>query len=222
MVTGSHNPPDYNGLKMVVAGATLSGAAIQALRQRIEEGNLATGAGTYATHDIVPAYLDRIVGDVKLTRPLQIAVDCGNGVAGAFAPSLFRRMGCTVVELFCDVDGHFPNHHPDPSQPANLADLTRRLNRATATWGLPLTAMATGWVSSRAMVTMIYPDPAIDAVPRRSSDTRAGRHHHLRRQVHAQFEAVDHAARRRAALWKTGHSLIKAKMKETHAALPAR
>ena len=108
MVTGSHNPPDYNGLKMVVAGDTLSGADIQALRARIEAGALATGAGTYRTHDIAPAYLDRIVGDVRLARPLKIAVDCGNGVAGAFAPTLFRRLGCEVTEMYCDVDGTFP------------------------------------------------------------------------------------------------------------------
>ncbi len=129
MVTGSHNPPDYNGLKMVVAGDTLSGDDIQALRARIESGALLEGSGAYRALDIGPAYLDRIVGDVKLARPLKIAVDCGNGVAGAFAPALYTRLGCTVVPLFCDVDGHFPNHHPDPSQPANLRDLIARLGR---------------------------------------------------------------------------------------------
>jgi phosphomannomutase/phosphoglucomutase len=114
MVTGSHNPPDYNGLKMVVDGNALSGDEIQALRTRIERGDLRHGAGTKRSEDIGDAYLDRITGDVRLARPMKIAVDCGNGVAGAFAPELYRRLGCEVVELFCDVDGRFPNQHPDP------------------------------------------------------------------------------------------------------------
>ena len=127
MVTGSHNPPDYNGLKMVIAGDTLSGADIQALRARIERGDLAQGAGSYRTEDVAAAYVDRIVGDIKLARPMSIAIDAGNGVAGAFAPELFRRLGCAVDAMYCDVDGTFPNHHPDPSQPKNLADLIARV-----------------------------------------------------------------------------------------------
>ena len=126
-VTGSHNPPDYNGLKMVIADHTLSGNDIQDLRRRIDKNDLKSGAGEYRKHDIVPAYFDRIVGDVKLARPMKIAVDCGNGVGGAFAPELYRRMSCDVVPLYCDVDGTFPNHHPDPSQPKNLQDLIRCL-----------------------------------------------------------------------------------------------
>ena len=127
MVTGSHNPPDYNGLKMVIAGATLAGDEIQTIKARIEAGTLRSGAGSARAEDIGRAYIDRIAGDVKLARPLKIAVDCGNGVAGAYAPSLYRGLGCTVTELFCDVDGHFPHHHPDPSQPKNLQDLIRCL-----------------------------------------------------------------------------------------------
>ena len=158
MVTGSHNPPDYNGLKMVVDGDTLSGDDIQALRARIEAGRFATGAGSYRTHDIAPAYIDRIVGDVRLARPMKIAVDCGNGVAGAFAPTLFRRLGCEVTEMFCDVDGTFPNHHPDPSQAGEPA----RPDRAARQGGPPSsasrsTATATGWASSRATATSSIP-----------------------------------------------------------------
>ena len=135
-VTGSHNPPDYNGLKMVVAGTTLSGDAIQALRARIERDDFVAGSGAYRAADVREAYLDRIAGDVKLARPMKIVVDCGNGVAGAIAPELYRRLGCEVIELFCDVDGSFPNHHPDPSQPENLQDVIRTLAASDAELGL--------------------------------------------------------------------------------------
>jgi phosphomannomutase/phosphoglucomutase len=152
MVTGSHNPPDYNGLKMVIADRTLSGADIQDVRERIERGDFATGAGSYRTHDIGPVYLNRIVGDVKLARPMKIAIDCGNGVGGAFAPELFRRLGCDVVPLFCEVDGHFPNHHPDPSQPKNLQDLIACVRATSWSWAWRLTATPTASASSRATV----------------------------------------------------------------------
>ncbi|MFM8548961.1 MAG: phosphomannomutase/phosphoglucomutase, partial [Betaproteobacteria bacterium] len=123
-VTGSHNPPNYNGLKMVLGGAALYGEAIQKLRQDVERG---AGRGTandrrgaVRSVDVVDQYLARVTGDVKLTRPMRIAIDCGNGVAGALAPRLFRELGCEVTELFCEVDGNFPNHHPDPAHPENL------------------------------------------------------------------------------------------------------
>ena len=137
-VTGSHNPPDYNGLKMVLGGQTLFGELIQALRQRIIDGNLVTAAepGKLTQADVVPAYVSKILGDVKLSRPMKIVMDCGNGVAGAVAPELFKRLGCELVELFCEVDGHFPNHHPDPSKPENLADVIRALRDTDAEIGL--------------------------------------------------------------------------------------
>ncbi|HJV88146.1 MAG TPA: phosphomannomutase/phosphoglucomutase, partial [Noviherbaspirillum sp.] len=136
MVTGSHNPPDYNGFKMVLAGEAIYGDAIQDLYRTITRGDFASGNGGYRTHDIRAAYLERIISDVKLARPMKIAVDCGNGVAGAFAPELYRRMGCEVIELFCEVDGHFPNHHPDPAHPENLQDLIRCLQQTDAEIGL--------------------------------------------------------------------------------------
>jgi phosphomannomutase/phosphoglucomutase len=219
MVTGSHNPPDYNGLKMVVDDATLSGDDIQQLRQRIEDGKLDTGSGTYTTHDITASYLDRIVGDVRMTRPMKIAIDCGNGVAGAFAPTLYRRMGCEVVELFCEVDGHFPNHHPDPSQPANLADLVHRLQEGDCELGLAFDGDGDrlGVVTRNGRV--IYPDRqlmlfAADVLQREPGAT-------VIYDVKSTRNLKPWIARHGGVplLWKTGHSLIKVKMKETKAAL---
>jgi phosphomannomutase / phosphoglucomutase len=219
MVTGSHNPPDYNGLKMVVADDTLSGDDIQALRARCEGGRMLTGHGDYRVHDIGPAYLDRIVGDVKLARPLKIAIDCGNGVAGAFAPMLYSRMGCDVVELFCDVDGRFPNHHPDPSQPANLQDLIARVRQGDCELGLAFDGDGDrlGVVTRRGRI--IYPDRqlmlfAADVLARVPAAT-------IIYDVKSTRNLKPWIAARGGVplLWKTGHSLIKAKMKETRAAL---
>src|SRR5687768_8894682 len=136
MVTGSHNPPEYNGLKMVLGGETLAAESIQSLRLRIENDDLAHGEGAYRKQDIAEAYLQRITSDVKLARPMKIVVDCGNGVPGAFAPDLYRRLGCEVTELFCEVDGTFPHHHPDPSVPENLRDLIDALKATDAEIGL--------------------------------------------------------------------------------------
>lgn len=136
MVTGSHNPPEYNGFKIVLGGETLSADTIQALRIRIENNDLTHGEGNYSEHNIADSYLERIISDVKLARPIKIVVDCGNGVAGAFAPALYRGLGCEVTELFCDVDGTFPNHHPDPSVPDNLQDVITALKNTDAEIGL--------------------------------------------------------------------------------------
>ena len=219
MVTGSHNPPDYNGLKMVIDGATLSGPDIQALRERIERGDVASGAGGYRVHDIVPAYLDRIAGDIHLARTLKIAIDCGNGVAGAFAPALFRRLGCDVVEMYCDVDGRFPNHHPDPSQPKNLADLIARLAQSDCELGLAFD----GDGDRLGVVTrggdIIYPDRqlmlfAADVLSRAPGATII---YDVKSTRNLKPWIVRHGGT--PLLWKTGHSFIKVKMKETGAAL---
>src|SRR5690606_34418918 len=119
-VTGSHNPPEYNGLKMVLGGQTLHGPLIQALRRRIEENDLTHGTGGLRQADVADAYINRIVSDVRLSRPMKIIIDSGNGIAGAIAPHLLSKLGCETVELFCEVNGNFPNHHPDPSKPENL------------------------------------------------------------------------------------------------------
>ena len=219
MVTGSHNPPDYNGLKMVIDGTTLSGDDIQALRHRIARDDFTGGEGKLRTHDIAPAYFERIVSDVKLARPLRLAVDCGNGVAGAFAPALYRKMGCTVDELFCDVDGAFPNHHPDPSQPANLQDLIARLARGDLDMGFAFDGDGDrlGVVTPRGKV--IFSDRqlmlfAADVLSRTPGAT-------VIYDVKSTRKLKPWIEERggKPLLWKTGHSLIKAKMKETGAAL---
>jgi phosphomannomutase/phosphoglucomutase len=219
MVTGSHNPPEYNGLKMVLGGETLSGEAIQGLRARIELGELFQGAGTYSQHEIAQEYIARIASDIKLARPVKIAVDCGNGVAGAVAGQLYRALGCEVQELFCDVDGNFPNHHPDPSVPENLADLIATLQTGNAELGLAFD----GDGDRLGVVTkggeIIYPDRqlmlfAADVLSRSPGatiiyDVKSTRNLHPWISRHGG----------EPLLWKTGHSLVKAKMKETGAEL---
>jgi phosphomannomutase/phosphoglucomutase len=219
MVTGSHNPPDYNGLKMVVAGETLSGEAIQELRVLVERGDFASGRGAHSSEDVREAYLARIVGGVTLARPMRIAIDCGNGAAGAFAPELYRRLGCEVRELYCEVDGTFPNHHPDPSVPENLADLVRELARGNAEIGLAFDGDGDrlGVVTKAGRI--VYPDRqlmlfAADVLSRKPGaeiifDVKCTR---------LLFDWI-RARGGRPLLWKTGHSLIKAKLKETGAPL---
>ncbi|MBI4192822.1 MAG: phosphomannomutase/phosphoglucomutase [Betaproteobacteria bacterium] len=219
MVTGSHNPPDYNGLKIMLAGDTLAGDAIQALRQRIERGDVAAGDGQYRTADITADYLARIAGDVKLARPVKIAVDCGNGIAGAFAPELYRRLGCEVTELFCEVDGTFPNHHPDPSVPENLRDLIAALKTGDAELGLAFDGDGDrlGVITRDGQI--IYPDRqlmllAADVLARNPGaevifDVKCTRN---------LFGWITRHGGK-PVLWKTGHSFIKAKLKDTGAPL---
>jgi phosphomannomutase/phosphoglucomutase len=219
MITGSHNPPDYNGLKMVLAGETLSGETIQKLRTRIERNDLTHGSGSYSQYDIAPEYLARIVSDIKLARPMKITVDCGNGVAGDFAAKLYRGLGCEVTEMYCEVDGHFPNHHPDPSDPHNLEDLIDALRSNDSELGLAFD----GDGDRLGVVTrdgkIIYPDRqlmlfAADVLSRNPGaeiifDIKSTRN---------LFDWIrTHGGK--PTLWKTGHSLVKAKMRETGALL---
>ncbi len=219
MVTGSHNPPEYNGLKMMLAGDTLSGEAIQALRRRLLDDDLRSGNGGYRTHDIRAAYLERIAGSVKLARPMRIAVDCGNGIAGATAPELYRRLGCTVQELHCEVDGTFPNHHPDPSQPKNLQDLMAALRAGDAEIGLAFDGDGDRLGVVTRSGKIIYPDRqlmlfAADVLSREPGseiifDVKCTRHLFGWIRKHGG----------RPLLWKTGHSFIKKKLAETGAPL---
>jgi phosphomannomutase / phosphoglucomutase len=219
MVTGSHNPPEYNGLKMMIAGDTLAAEAIQDLRRLVESGDFSSGGGKLEQADIREAYLARITSDVKLARPLTVAVDCGNGSPGATAPELFRRLGCKVIELYCDVDGNFPNHHPDPSKPENLADLVDKLRTSDAELGLAFDGDGDrlGVVTKSGRI--IYPDRqlmlfAADVLTRHPGaeiifDVKCTRN---------LFPWIrEHGGK--PLLWKTGHSLIKAKLRETGAPL---
>lgn len=219
MVTGSHNPADYNGLKMVVDGATLAEDDIQSLRRRIESGDLTTGQGRLERLDIVPRYLDRIADSVRLARPLKVVVDCGNGVAGALVPTLFERLGCEVIPLYCEVDGRFPHHHPDPSQPKNLETLIATVRREGADLGCAFDGDADrlGVVDSSGKI--IWPDRqmmvfAAGLLARRPGAT-------IIFDVKCTRHLGAHIARLggQPLMWKTGHSLIKAKIKETGAEL---
>ena len=219
MVTGSHNPPDYNGLKMVIAGGTLSGDEIQALRSRVEQGRMREGSGSIRSSDIAPAYLARVTSDVRLARPVKIAVDCGNGVAGAYAPELFRKLGCEVIELFCEVDGNFPNHHPDPSQPKNLQDLVRCLATTDSELGLAFDGDGDRLGVVTKDGSIIYPDRqlmlfAADMLARNPGATVI---YDVKSTRNLKPWIVEHGGV--PLLWRTGHSLIKRKMKEEGALL---
>ena len=219
MVTGSHNPPDYNGLKMMIGGETLHGAAITALRTRVSENDLTSGSGSYRAHDIGENYMARIVADIRPARPIHLAIDCGNGVAGAFAPALFRRLGCEVTELFCEVDGTFPNHHPDPARPENLNDLIAALKRTDAEIGFAFDGDGDrlGVVTKDGSV--IYPDRqmmlyAADVLSRNPGATVI---YDVKSTRNLGPWIESHGGK--PLLWKTGHSLIKAKLQETGALL---
>jgi len=218
-VTGSHNPPDYNGLKMVIGGNTLALEAIQDLKKRIEAGNLKHGQGKRTSADVLDAYVDKIVGDVKLARPMKIVMDCGNGVAGAIAPALFKRLGCDIVPLFCEVDGNFPNHHPDPSKPENLADVIKALRETDAEIGIAFD----GDGDRLGVVTkdgeIIFPDRqlmlfAADVLSRVPGGTVI---YDVKCTRLLAPWIKEHGGM--PLMWNTGHALVKAKLKETGAPL---
>ncbi len=219
MVTGSHNPPDYNGLKMVLAGETLSTDSIQDLRQRVENKNFTYGEGYERNYNIADDYIAAISADIHLVRPMQIAVDCGNGVAGAFAKTLYNTIGCRVDELFCEVDGHFPNHHPDPSDPKNLQDLIDALAKSRAEIGLAFDGDGDrlGVVTKDGQI--IYPDRQLllfaEDVLLRNKDATIIFDVKSTRNLAPWIRK--HGGN--PLMWKTGHSLVKAKIKETSAAL---
>jgi phosphomannomutase/phosphoglucomutase len=219
MVTGSHNPPDYNGLKMMLAGETLAADAIQDLRRVVEKGDFVQGSGKHEAADVSGPYLDRIASDVKLARPMTIAVDCGNGSPGAFAPKLYRRLGCEVIELFCEVDGNFPNHHPDPSKPENLKDLISELARTEAEVGLAFDGDGDrlGVVTKNGKI--IYPDRQLMLFSAEVLSRNPGAEIIFDVKCTRNLFPWIRQHGGKPLLWKTGHSLIKSKLKETGAPL---
>ncbi len=213
-VTGSHNPKDYNGFKMVLAGRAIYGDDIQKLRQRIETETYTKKRGRKATMDIVPEYTARIVGDAKLARPMKIVVDCGNGIPGASAPAILRALGCDVIDLYSQVDGDFPNHHPDPSKPENLADLIKVVHATGAELGLAFDGDGDrlGVVTKAGHI--IYPDRQLMLLARDVLSRNKGATVLFDVKCSQRLAPVIRKAGGKPMMYKTGHSLIKAKMKE--------
>ncbi|MQT43812.1 phosphomannomutase/phosphoglucomutase [Pseudomonas sp. FSL R10-2172] len=219
MLTGSHNPSNYNGFKIVIAGDTLANEQIQALHTRLKTNDLTWGEGSIERVDILSRYADEIVKDIKLAKKLKVVVDCGNGAAGVIAPQLLEALGCEVIPLFCEVDGNFPNHHPDPGKPENLVDLIAKVKETSADLGLAFDGDGdrVGVVTNTG--TMVFPDRLLMLF---AQDV-------LERNPNAEIIFDVKCTRRltplikeyggRPLMWKTGHSLIKKKMKATGALL---
>ena len=219
MVTGSHNPPEYNGIKMVMGEKTLFGEMIQEIYDCITKNSFKSGQGSVKEIPILDSYQRTICDGVKLSRPLSIAIDCGNGVAGPTAKSLFNNMGCKVTELFCDVDGNFPNHHPNPSEPENLQDLIETVVKNNLDLGLAFDGDGdrVGIVDEKGEVLwadrqmMLYSKDVLSRNPGAEIifDVKSSRN----------LANFIEQAGGVATMWKTGHSFIKNKMKETGALL---
>jgi phosphomannomutase len=213
-VTGSHNPKNYNGFKMVMAGRAIYGDEIQRLRQRIEAEDYARGQGRIGAMDIRAEYTQRIAGDCRLARPMKIVVDSGNGIPGATSPGVLRALGCQVQELYSEVDGDFPNHHPDPSKPENLADLIRAVQSTDAELGIAFDGDGDrlGLVTKQGHI--IYPDRQLMLLATDVLQRNPGATVIYDVKCSQRLAPAIRAAGGVPMMWKTGHSLIKAKMKE--------
>ena len=219
MLTGSHNPPNYNGLKMMIGGETLYGDAILALYERLQRHRLHSGTGALRRAEVVADYLARVCGDIRLDRPLRIGIDCGNGVAAVLAKTLFSQLGCEVHELYGEVDGHFPNHHPDPSKPENLRDLSALVRRQKLDLGLAFDGDGdrVGVIDDQG--ELIWPDRQMILFSQDLLERKPGAHILYDVKCTRLLPQAITTAGGRAEMYKTGHSLIKARMKETGALL---
>lgn len=219
MLTGSHNPPDYNGFKIVIAGDTQANEQIQALKARIDKNDLASGVGSVEQLDILDRYFAQIRDDIAMAKPMKVVVDCGNGVAGVIAPKLIEALGCSVIPLYCDVDGTFPNHHPDPGKPENLKDLIARVKSEGADIGLAFDGDGdrVGVVTNKG--TMVFPDRLMMLFAKDVVSRNPGADIIYDVKCTRRLGALISGYGGRPVMWKTGHSLIKKKMKETGALL---
>ena len=219
MVTGSHNSADYNGLKILLGGESLSGEGIQKIYQRIKHSHLHSGAGSLSLAEVRTDYIQRIQSDIDIAKPIKLVIDCGNGIAGAVAPSLFKALGCEVIELFCDVDGNFPNHHPNPGQPENLIDLSEAVQQHDAELGIAFDGDGDriGVVDSNGdpiwpdRLMMLFSQDVLSRAPGSIILYDVKSTNLLGEEISAMGgEAI---------MWKSGHALIKNKMKEVNAQL---
>jgi len=219
MLTGSHNPPDYNGFKIIIAGDTLANEQIQALKTRLDNNDLATGVGSVQQVDVLQRYFKTIRDDIALAKPLKVVVDCGNGAAGVIAPQLIEALGCSVIPLFCEVDGTFPNHHPDPGKPENLVDLIARVKAENADLGLAFDGDGdrVGVVTNTGNI--VYPDRLLMLFAKDVVSRNPGADIIFDVKCTRRLTPLISGYGGRPVMWKTGHSLIKKKMKETGALL---
>jgi phosphomannomutase/phosphoglucomutase len=219
MITGSHNPPDYNGLKMMVGGIALYGENITALAERIQQNFFKIGCGQYRTKTLLEAYINAITKDIQPLKKLKVVVDCGNGAASIVAPLLYQSLGCEVIPLFCEVDGRFPNHHPDPGQPKNLQDLILAVQQHQADIGIAFDGDGDrlGAVDNQGKI--IWPDRQLILFAQEAIKA------HPKAVIIFDVKCTRHVATAikmmggEPLMWKTGHSLIKAKIAETGAIL---
>ena len=221
MVTGSHNPPNENGLKIVINGETLSGEKIQNLKQRIDNEDYASGEqGTIDQNNMfINEYIGMIVEDIQIARPIKIVLDCGNGVAGELGPTLLKTLGCEVIELYCDIDGRFPNHHPDPSKPENLDDLIKAVQHNEADLGIAFDGDGDRLGIVDAKGKIIWPDRQLMVFAKNVLERKPGAEiiYDVKCSRHLGDQITKFGGR--PIMWKTGHSFLKAKVKETGAKL---
>lgn len=219
ILTGSHNPADHNGLKIVLGGETLSTQKIWAIYERIQKNTFFQGCGEIRQHNIEPDYCAAFLNNLKLSRPLKIVIDCGNGVCSALAPELFKTLGCDVIPLFCEVDGNFPNHHPDPSKPENLQELVTAVLTEKADVGIAFDGDGDRLGLVNANGEIIWPDQLLVIFSEEITQKNPATTIVFDVKCSTILSEKIRNLGAQGIMWKTGHSLIKAKMKEENALL---